>query len=322
MSLSEELGALSTYLESMKGGVPYRLILAVGLAYFDRNKPFSDPLTSNLGFLIDFSYKLGAEKHRNGKSLSTVIVAFDSKFLEPIKIRKNSQEYTYTRLGYDIDMINNAIYESYEHRMGKIPGPSTPYPLYPKDNSSAYLLPYGNTLLCINKDLQTNYPERNLGLYSPFKDKALACVPSKGSDYEQLLHFCQKHSFEEVGIYNCAYVDERSVQKGSIRRNKYFENMCELLYIAYTCGKYSFLLDTTMGSVKHTNTRKVINRRRDGFYSRLIPNVVPKERQTSFLTVSPLNETTLFEQGYPLGTYYGGKRAIRKKRAVTRRWRK
>jgi hypothetical protein len=261
----------------------------------------------------------------------TVVIAFDPLFNERI-----SPTSSLTRLQYDINQINKQARDAYYGNVIRTTAlndkaafitPISQLSSYPKKDSQAYFIGTNTILLCINRLLETSYPtpvERAVEsarakIGQPLQSIAERCPPADGSDYKLLEHFCQKHHFQEVGIFNCAYVDERVNENGAMvqmRTNKYFDNMCELLHIAYSCGTYKFLLDSTMGSIEHPDSMLVINRRVNPRRS----YNTPISEQKAFLTVFPLDDRTTFKRGYRFGTYDGGKRKTRtKKRNATRK---
>ena len=331
MSLQTELDALDTYIAKQETwttpGVPYRLILALGLAHFSHGTRYeNDAYRSHLGMLTKYigDIQTDYEKTKDGKRKVTYILAFDPRFDTPMPSAGKS------RLEYDIEKINKQVQDAMfstkkEDRALQI---SSAKRFYPKQDTNAYFLGINTILLCFPFALETSYPiSSNVNsarekIGQPLSVFAKSCPPKEGTNYSLLLQFCQKHSFEEIGIYNCAYEDLRTANY-SIRKNKYFDTMCELLYIAYTCGKHSFLLDTTMGSISHPNSLITVNRRRKTNPYNFRNNTRRYEDQTAFLTVFPLNEKTVFKRGYSTGTYEGGtRRHVRKKTAKSRKWRK
>lgn len=335
MSLQSELEGMDAFIDDMSRWetrfVPYRIIIAVGIAYVHHYTSIEDDgLSSNLGFLSKFIHSLNtpSEKEPDGRSRLTIVLAFDPRFNE--KVGKNNE----TRLELDIQRINKQINkppyygrprnDNYGAFIGSI------RKFYPKKDSLVYIIGAFNPMLCINDILRTSYPaespvnsaEARIG--KPLRQIADSCPPLPGTDMQLIKDFVTRHAFKEVGIFNCAYEDYRSAEY-SIRKNKYFDDVCELLNIAYTSGAHPFILDVTMGSYSHPNSQMVVNRRnptKSLFFPRnQYQPLAPFENRTAFLTVYPLNEKTKFKQGYSTGIYEGGKftRRYQKKNKKTQR---
>jgi hypothetical protein len=337
--LQQELEGLDTYIKKSSKFTtpltPHRIIFALGIAYHYHGGKFIDPLRSNLGMLVKWLTEVTGEN--SDPTQLTIVIAFDPYFNELV------EKAGPTRLEYDIQQISkftrnavmngNSNFNIWRHGYGK----------RSKKNGALWILPIGKTanaqayhigprtiLVCLNRSLNTSYPTESANaskaaqakIGSTLQSYSESCPPKPGTDYELLLNFCQKHKFQEIGIYNCAYVDERffnNTQKKmvSIRTNAYFDNMCELLYIAYSCGAYRFLLDLTMGSYSHPDSLIKVNRRVKFFNNNDKSSDngrISYKKQRAFLTLYPLDEKTKFKLGYPISTFDGGRRTTMKKK--------
>ncbi len=143
-----------------------------------------------------------------------------------------------------------------------------------------------------------------------FADFGKGCPPVPGSTYETLQQFIQKEKFTKIIIYNAAYWDAKVVVKNnkgqnigikSILQNRYFEGMCELLYIVLNAGDSveKYIFDTEFQrklgrqAYTHKNAEKIISIIRGNYGYPAIG------------ILYPLNETTGFA---------GGKRKTRKQK--------
>ena len=186
----------------------------------------------------------------------------------------------------------------------------------------------------IKMNLETSYPtlKNNLGRLFEFskgetllKTTAEECVPKENSTMKALQILCQTIPFQEYYLYNCAWIkgtqfyktNNGKIYKPPEKTNRYFELLCELLYIFLHTGKPSYLLSAQDMNVFSHKNQMILSKNEVDYYKRHITDYATP------LNIIPLNDTTLFKkEEWVNTTKKGGTRKQKKKARKTRRWHK